>query len=130
MLVDGLEGADAIVVIGVDDGKGGVDDLLGGQDGVTGAPGLDAALGDSVAGGQVLHLLEGVAHLHVVRHPLAYRLPEGGFDLVLDDKDHRLKARPTGVVEGVVDDKFSVGTHRVHLFQATVTAAHTGGHDH
>ena len=130
MLIDGLEGADAIVVIGVDDRKGSIDDFLCGQDGMAGAPGLDPTLGDGVTGREVLHLLEGVAHLHVVRHPLTYGLPESVLDLVLDDKDHRLKARPTGVVERVVDDKFSVGTHRVHLFQSTVAAAHTGGHDH
>ena len=97
---------------------------------MAGAPGLDPTLGDGVTGREVLHLLEGVAHLHVVRHPLAYRLSEGGFDLVLDDKDHRLKARSAGIVKGVVDDKFSIGAHRVHLLQSTVAAAHTGGHDH
>ena len=96
-----------------------------------GAPRLDAALRHGEALGQLFQLLVGVADLEPGAHGTG---TDGLFkrllDLVLDDKDHRLKARPTGVVEGVVDDKFSVGTHRVHLFQATVTAAHTGGHDH
>ena len=97
---------------------------------MAGAPGLDTALRDGITGRQVLHLLEGVTHLHMLCHPLAYRLPKGSFDLVLDDKDHRLKARPTGVVERVVNDKFPVWPHRIHLFQSTITAAHTGSHDH
>ena len=64
---------------------------------------------------------------------MATRLAEGGLegvlDLVLDDKDHGLKAGAAGVVEGIVHNDLSVGAHRVDLLHAAVTAAHAGSHD-
>jgi len=50
-------------------------------------------------------------------------------DLVLDDKDHGLKAGAAGVVEGIVHNDLSVGAHRVDLLHAAVAAAHAGCHD-
>ena len=119
----------AVVVIGVDHRKGAVDEVLGGQHGVAGAPGLDPAFRHGVACGQLFQLLESVLYLHGLGHPVPDGSLEGILDLVLDHKDHRFKAGPAGVVERIIHDDLSVGAHRVDLLHAAVTAAHAGSHD-
>ena len=118
----------AVVVIGVDHRKGAVDEVLGGQHGVAGAPGLDPAFRHGVACGQLFQLLESVFHVHGLGHTVADGGLEGLFDLMLDDKDHRLEACAAGVVERIIHDDLSVGAHRVDLLHAAVTAAHTCRH--
>ena len=118
----------AVVVIGVDHRKGAVDEVLGGQHGVAGAPGLDPAFRHGVACGQLFQLLESVFHVHGLGHPVADGGLEGILDLVLDDKDHGLEACAAGVVERIIHDDLSVGAHRVDLLHAAVTAAHTCRH--
>ena len=118
----------AVVVIGVDHRKGAVDEVLGGQHGVAGAPGLDPAFRHGVAGRQLFQLLESVFHVHGLGHPVADGGLEGLLDLMLDDKDHGLEACAAGVVERIIHDDLSVGAHRVDLLHAAVTAAHTCRH--
>ena len=118
----------AVVVIGVDHRKGAVDEVLGGQHGVAGAPGLDPAFRHGVACGQLFQLLESVFHVHGLGHPVADGGLEGLLDLMLDDKDHGLEACAAGVVERIIHDDLSVGAHRVDLLHAAVTAAHTCRH--
>ena len=118
----------AVVVIGVDHRKGAVDEVLGGQHGVAGAPGLDPAFRHGVACGQLFQLLESVFHVHGLGHPVADGGLEGILDLVLDHKDHRLKAGPAGVVERIIHDDLAVGAHGVDLLHTAVTAAHACRH--
>ena len=118
----------AVVVIGVDHRKRAVDEVLGGQHGVAGAPGLDPAFRHGVACGQLFQLLESVFHVHGLGHPVADGGLEGILDLVLDDKDHRLKAGPACIVKGIIHDDLAVGAHRVDLLHTAVTAAHTCRH--
>jgi len=118
----------AVVVIGVDHRKGAVDEVLGGQHGVAGAPGLDPAFRHGVACGQLFQLLESVFHVHGLGHPVADGGLEGILDLVLDHKDHRLKAGPACIVKGIIHDDLAVGAHRVDLLHTAVTAAHAGRH--
>ena len=118
----------AVVVIGVDHRKGAVNEVLGGQHGVAGAPGLDPAFRHGVACGQLFQLLESVFHVHGLGHPVADGGLEGILDLMLDDKDHGLEACAAGVVERIIHDDLSVGAHRVDLLHAAVTAAHTCRH--
>ena len=124
------EGLRAVIIIGIDDRKGAVDEILCSQNGVAGAPGLDTALRHGKACGQLVQLLEGVFHLHRLGHPLADGRFEGVLDLMLDDKDHRLKACAAGIVKGIVHDDLTIGAHRVDLLHAAVTAAHASRHDH
>ena len=118
----------AVVVIGVDHRKGAVDEVLGGQHGVAGAPGLDPAFRHGVACGQLFQLLESVFHVHGLGHPVADGGLEGILDLVLDHKDHGLEACAAGIVKGIIHDDLAVGAHRVDLLHAAVTAAHTCRH--
>ena len=97
---------------------------------MAGAPGLDTALRDGKACGQLVQLLERVFHLHRLGHPLADGCFEGVLDLMLDDKDHRLKACAAGIVKGIVHDDLTIGAHRVDLLHAAVAAAHASRHDH
>ena len=130
VVVDELIGLGAVVVVGVDDGEGSVHQLPGGQGGLGGAPGLGALWRHGVARGQVVLTLEGVLHVHHLRHPVADAGAEIGLDLLLDDEDHGFEPGPAGVVDGVVDDELSVVSHGVQLLEAAVPAAHAGGHDH
>ena len=130
VIVDDLERLRAVVVIGIDDGEGAVDEGLCGQHRVAGTPGLHAALGDGVALGQLIQLLEGVLHVHHPGHAVANGSFESRFDLVLDDEDDRLEACAAGVVERIIHDDLTVRPHRVDLLHAAVAAAHAGSHDH
>ena len=130
VIVDDLERLRAVVVVGIDDGEGAVDVGLCGQHRVAGTPGLHAALGDGVALGQLIQLLEGVLHVHHPGHAVADGSFESLLDLVLDDEDDRLEACAAGVVQGIIHDDLTAGTHRVDLLHAAVAAAHAGSHDH
>ena len=130
VIVDDLERLRAVVVVGIDDGEGAVDVGLCGQHRVAGTPGLHAALGDGVALGQLIQLLEGVLHVHHPGHAVADGSFESLFDLVLDDEDDRLEACAAGVVQGIIHDDLTAGTHRIDLLHAAVAAAHAGSHDH
>ena len=129
VIIHHTEGLRAVIIIGIDDRKRAVDEVLCSQNGVAGAPGLDTALRHGKTGGQLFQLLEGVLHVHCFRHAVADGSLEGVLDLVLDDKDHGLKAGAAGVVERIVHNDLSVGAHRVDLLHAAVAAAHAGCHD-
>ena len=116
VVVDFLKGLGAVVVIGVDDGEGPMDQTAGGHDGMTGAPGLGAPVGDGVSGGHIGQLLKGVFHRHVPGQAVADGGVKGVFQLRLNDEHHGFKARAAGVKDGVVDDQLTVRAHGVDLF--------------
>ena len=94
-----------------------------------GPPGLLPAKGDAVALGQVVHALEGVAHLHALADAPAHGFTEILLQLLLDDKDNRFKPGPPGVVDRVVNDALPITAHRVHLLESAIPAAQPGGQD-
>ena len=131
VVVDELEALRAVVVVGVDDRKRRVaDGLLGHENGMGGAPGLDAALRHGKALGQLFQLLVGVADLEPGAHGTG---TDGLFkrllNLVLDDKDDSLEPGAAGIVQAVVEDGLAGRADGVDLFESAVAAAHTGGHD-
>ena len=130
-IIDEPEAFGAVVIVGVDDRKGRIaDGLLCRQDRVGRAPGLDAALRHREAFGQFFKLLVGIAHVEPgAAGALPYRRLESVLDLVLDDKDHRLKPGAAGVVQAVIQNCLPRRSHRVDLLQAAVAAAHTGRHN-
>ena len=98
---------------------------------MAGAEGLGAALGDGIAGGQLLQFLVCIADLHrSIFQTSAYRLHEIVADGFLDDNDDGFETGLMSIVNRVVQDGFALGTDRVDLLQTTVTAAHTGRHDY
>ena len=119
----------AIVIIGVDHGKGRIDLLLRAQNGVCRAPRLHTAFGQGVALRQHIHLLKRIADLHAAFFgAAAHRGLKVGLDLVLDDKYNGFKPGAAGIVQAVIQNCLAVAAHRVDLLQAAVAAAHTGGH--
>ena len=129
VIVHHLKRLRAVVVVCIDDRKGAVNEGLCSQHGMAGAPRLHTALRDGKASGQLFQLLEGVFHVHYFSHAVADGSLEGVLDLVLDDKDHGLKAGAAGVVERIVHNDLSVGAHRVDLLHTAVAAAHASCHD-
>ena len=130
VLIDLPEGLGAVVVVGVDDGKGTVHHLTGGQHRVAGAPGLHPAGGHSVALGQVVQLLIGVLYVDDLAEPVANGSLEGILDLVFDDKHHGLKPGPPGIIDRIINDHLAVAPHGVDLLEPAVAAAHARRHDH
>ena len=129
VIVHHLKRLRAVVVVRIDDRKGAVNEGLCSQHGMAGAPRLYAPLRHGKTCGQLFQLLESVLHIHRFRHAVTDGSFEGVLDLVLDDKDHGLKAGAAGIVEGVVHNDLSVGAHRVDLLHTAVAAAHAGCHD-
>ena len=131
ILIDQPKADPAIVVVGVDDGKGRVNHVGGRENGMGGAPGLGAALGNGVALGQQIQLLIGVAHRKSgPLGPRAHAGLEGVLNGVLNNEYHRLKSRAAGVIQAVIQDRLAAGAHGLNLFQPAKAAAHPGGHDH
>ena len=130
VVVDGLECLGAVVIVGVDDGKGTVYYIAGGKGCVGGAPGLGAAFGHGVALGQVSELLIGVAHVYNLGKPVADGFLESILYLVLDDENNGFKSGTAGVVDGIVDYQLTVGPNGVDLLEAAVTAAHSRCHNY
>ena len=132
-IMDGGIDAFAVVVVGVDDGKGAVDQLLGGQHRLAGAPGLGAALGKET--GNIRQGLEAVAHLHALLgadrlDAVADDLPEVLFNVFADDEYDLIEARGNGIVNGVVHNDVPGAVNAGQLLDAaTKPTADTGCHD-
>ena len=126
VVVDLPEGLGTVVVVGVDDREGPVDEAAGAEHRLPGAEGLGPPFGHGVGGGQVVQRLEGVFHLHQAGQPVPDHRAEIGLVLPADDEDDLLKAGAPGVVDGIVDDDLPARAHRVELLHAAVAAAHPG----
>ena len=125
----------AVVVVGVDNGERLLDDALAGQHSLAGAPGLAAALGHGVPGGNVLQRLERVVDLNAqlgadFLDAVADGLFESVLDIVADDKDDFVKPGLDGVMNGIVHDDLAVGADGCQLLDAAAEAgADTSGHN-
>ena len=107
----------SVIVIGVDDRKRGVNHIGSGENGVCGAPRLDAPFGNGVARRQQLEFLIGVAHLKpgtlgARAHGSLERLLNG----VLNDEHHGLKARTAGIIKAVIQNGLAVWSDCFDLF--------------
>ena len=96
------------------------------QNGVSGAPGLDPSLRHLPPAGEILQPLEGIVHPDLSVKAAADGLVEGLPQLLLDDKDHPVKARQDGVVHRIVHDDLPLGAQGVDLLETAVAAAHPG----
>ena len=122
-----LIGIGTIEVVGIDNRKGAVDFIARGEDSVGGSPGFLASLGNGVARGKVVEFLVSVGDFDLTGE----LGPDGGLEgfgeVLADDENDLGESGADGVKNRVVQNGFAIGAHRVHLFQTTVTAAHTGG---
>ena len=124
-----LEGAGAVVIIGVDDGEGRVNQPGAAQHGMAGAPGLHTALGHGEGRRKHIDLLEGVAHLHGLLNGGGNETLEVRLNLMLDQENDPLEACAVRVEQAVMQDGLPAGAHGIHLLQPTVAAAHARSHD-
>ena len=96
---------------------------------MAGAEGFGPSLGDRVAFGDGGQLLIGVADFHGgFLQPGANGAQKVFLDGLFDDDDHGVKSRLMGVIDGVVQNGFSLASHGIDLLQSAVAASHAGGH--
>lgn len=105
-----------VEVIGIDHREGAVDFMAGGADGVSGAPRFFASFGDGEAFGEVVHFLKGVDDLDEMGKAVADFFFELGGEVLADDKNHLGEAGADGIEDGIIEDGFAMGAHRVNLF--------------
>ncbi len=135
-VAEDAEGLLPVEVVTVDDGERLVDDVLGHQDRMGGAPGLHAFGVEGEAGGDLVQLLgdedefQGLAvhGLHAGVLGLD-RLFHVGLKGLPDDIDDFAESGFHGIVDGIVDDGFTVGAEAVHLLESAIAAAHAGSQD-
>ena len=91
-----------------------------------GAPWFYAPLGAGEAFGQRVELLEAQLYGHMALILAEHFLPEVLFEVLTYDEHYLAEAGLYGVVNRIVHYRFAVGAEPVKLFQAAVTAAHSG----
>src|SRR5699024_2268487 len=133
IVMDLAEAVFAVIVIGVDDDKGGMDQLFGRQDRLAGAPGLGAPFGKLA--GDIMQVLESVVHRNAVigtdsSHAVPDGLPERSLDVFTNYKNNMVEASLHGVMDGIVHNDMPAGVHRFQLLDAAAKAgANACGHD-
>ena len=99
------------------------------QNGVCRAPGFFTSGWDFKALGEPLQGLKSIVHLDSVGELGGNVLPERLFEVRANDENNLSKTGAKGVEDRVIQDRLSMRTHRIDLFEAAVTAAHSGRHD-
>lgn len=123
------EGVAAVEVIGVDGAEGAGDGVASAPDGMGGAPGFGAVVGRAVGRGKVVEGLESVGDVDFSVEALADTLFEFWFEVFADEEDDAVKSGADGIEDGVIEEGFAGGADGFHLFEATESAAHAGGHN-
>ncbi len=117
VMVEDLEGARPVEVIGVADRKRSVD-VSGRLDhGLPGAPGFEAIGRGSEALGELIEPLADEVHRKSVADDARYVRLDRVEDLRSNDEDHTGEARADGVEHVVVEHGFSAGTDGLELLQ-------------
>ena len=121
--IDAAEGLLAIVIVGIDHGKGLVQDRATGQQGLAGAPGLAPGAGKADALRQLLQTLVGIGDFHAQPgtdrlDPVPYDLTEVLFNVSADDKYDFAEAGLDGVMDRVINNQFAAGPYGLQLLDA------------
>ena len=90
------------------------------------APRLGASGGRGEAGRKIVELLEGVADGNP---PLVTGADHGAeifLDLAANKEDHAVKARPDGIVHGIIEEGLAAGSDWIKLLEPAIAGAHTG----
>ena len=96
---------------------------------MTGAPGLDPAIGNREALGNFVQLLIDVGNIKEFFHAAANVFLKIFFDLMLDDKSDFPESGLISVIQGEVNDLVAFVVHGGDLLETAEAAAHTGGHN-
>src|SRR5699024_2109176 len=133
VVMDFAEAVFAVIIIGVDDDKGGVDQIFGRQYCLAGTPGLGTAFGKLA--GDVMQVLENVVHRNPMggtdsSHAVPDGFPERSLDVFTNYKNDMVETRFDGVMDGIIHDDMSAGVHGFQLFNAAAkTRADACGHN-
>ena len=119
----------AIKVIGIDYGKGFLYHILAHEHGVVGSPRFYTAFGNGKTLGKVIEFLEDQLHGNDMGIFFENLFPEIFLEQVAYDKNDFSKSPSNGIVNGIIHDGFSIRTETVELFEASITATHSGGQD-
>ena len=90
---------------------------------------LLASGGKGESAREIVELLVGEGNGGAFAQGARKMFAQGGFDLGPGQDDDFAEPGAQGVVNGVVDDDFTVGADGVDLFKAPVATAHSGGKD-
>gem|GEM_PF-5330105 len=122
-------GGRPVVVVGIGDGKGRVEDAAGGVNRVARAPGFRAAGGRGEARRQVVQVLRDEGDRQG-RGEGARQLPAKGVLHARPDHEDRLpESCLGGVGQRIVEQPLPVRAHRLQLLGAAIAAAETGGEE-
>ncbi len=121
---DPLVGVSSVKIICVDDREGPADRVSRCSDGVGGSPWFFTTFRDAETIGQIVKLLKCVVHFDFTFEPSSYAFSEGLGKVFADDEYDSLEACTDCIIDRIIEHGFAIRAHRVHLFEAAVSAAH------
>ena len=127
---NGVDGAAAVKIVGVDDGKGRPDHIARAQHGVHGAERLAALRQIRPRRGEAVRRLERVvdAHAGALLNAVAEEVAHVLQHLRLDDEHDAVKPGAQRVIDRVLHQDLAVGAEALDLLDAAITRAETGRH--
>ena len=88
-------------------------------------PRLHATLRHAVTLGQIIQALECVIYLNLTGKASTDLALKRLLKILTNNEYNLTETGADSIIHGIVENNFTVGTHGVQLFKATVTAAHT-----
>ena len=120
--MDQTEAFLAIIVIGIDDDEGVVDNAAASEQSLTRTPGLGASFGYRKAVGKIIQLLEHVLAGADLFHLVADDLTEISLNVLANDEYDLIKAGRQSVVNRVIHNNLAGGAHMLQLLDAATEA--------
>ena len=120
----------AVIIIGIDNRKGLMDNVLTCQNRLAGSPGLRPVCGLCKAARKIIQLLISICHISNLLDPITDDFLEILLKILADDENDPVKTSLQCVLDGVIHDDLSIGSHRLQLLDAAAkTAADTSRHN-
>src|SRR5580658_834301 len=119
----------SVKVIGIDHGKGLVNNFGRRKHSLRRAPRLGAARRNSKSRRKIVDLLKHILHRNALLKARANRLTERVFDIPANYEDYLAEAGARCVIHREIENGLAGGTNRIDLFQSAVAGSHAGGKD-
>ena len=124
-----LKSLHPIVIVGIDDSKRSINQILCGKDCMAGSPRFFAVFRNFKSCRQDVQLLKRIFYFHDFGNAIANCSTECFLDFMLDDKNDSPKSGAICVVKRIINNDFPIRTNRVNLLHSSISAAHTCSHD-
>ena len=115
-----------IKIVGIDGGKRRADGIGGGQNRVRGSPRFGTIRWNFKIRRHLAEFLEYIFYGDSLFKMRADRFLELRFDVFPNHEHESAKARPHRVVNRIINDRLAVRSDLINLFEAAITAAHSG----